>query len=411
MFPHLGVHGGCHDERRARREHRRGEHVVGETRHELRKSVRGRRGDDDGVRLLAEVHVRHSRALFEGDDRVPADGLPGHGADEAQGVLRRNHMNLMSGLAEKPGKKDCLVGGDPAGDAEYDVHRFILPQRGSSVAGSRGAKGCWAGRSSRVPGAQEEIIVCTAVIEVPESPEGAMRVLAVRDEDPSRPWDPLGEWWPARPGVVGVHDRLAGGAWLAAQQREGRLVLILNRAEVSADQGSHTHRPAPKSRGTVVLDELAGAKLEDPPQTAGFNMLTVAGGWAVVTQWDGVAVSRRTLEPGVHMLAHHDVDDTVNTARIARWLPEYRALAGLPDDAWRAAWVALLSESAGLGAADDRAIIRDNRAHGYPTQSLLVCLAEVANPDAAGRGGMRIDSAVLAEPAQWRDPRFDRYPA
>src|SRR5690606_6641834 len=104
----------------------------------------------------------------------------------------------------------------------------------------------------------------------------------------------------------------------------------------------------------------------------------------------------------------HDVDDTVNTARIARWLPEFRERAGLPDGVWRERWVELLGQSAELGADDDRAIVRDNRPHGYPTQSLLVCLADVSGDQVSDRDRIRVDSAVLTEPAHWHDPGLTR---
>ncbi|WP_370429006.1 NRDE family protein, partial [Microbacterium sp. NRRL B-14842] len=56
--------------------------------------------------------------------------------------------------------------------------------------------------------------MCTVVIDVEVA--GSARLLAVRDEDPAREWDALGEWWPEEyPGVIGIRDRRAGGAWLA----------------------------------------------------------------------------------------------------------------------------------------------------------------------------------------------------
>ena len=54
--------------------------------------------------------------------------------------------------------------------------------------------------------------MCTVIVHVPEDSTAAIRVLAVRDEDPARAWDPLGAWWPELPGVVGVRDTRAGGA-------------------------------------------------------------------------------------------------------------------------------------------------------------------------------------------------------
>jgi len=71
------------------------------------------------------------------------------------------------------------------------------------------------------------------VIRVPEPGSGPMRVLAVRDEDPQRAWRPFGAWWPDRPGIRGVMDELAGGAWLAADH--STLAVLLNRAGGAAE--------------------------------------------------------------------------------------------------------------------------------------------------------------------------------
>ena len=38
--------------------------------------------------------------------------------------------------------------------------------------------------------------MCTVILRVPSVSGRPVRMLAVRDEDPSRPWQPLGAWWP-----------------------------------------------------------------------------------------------------------------------------------------------------------------------------------------------------------------------
>lgn len=240
--------------------------------------------------------------------------------------------------------------------------------------------------------------MCTAIIEVSDEPTRAVRLLAVRDEDPNRPWDPPGEWWPDNlPGVTGVRDRLANGAWLATHSTRGTLAVLLNRV---ANDGSHSHavdpeaaEPALKSRGMIVLASAEGESVSEQPGTANFNLIEIHGHQAMVTYWDGETVTRSQLQPGVHMIAHQNIDD-VSTPRIARWLPEFQTLAGLPDERWREAWNALLTRTTELDLGDDRAIIRDNRVHGYPTQSLLVCTAEVH--------GDRVDLASTVLPASLR---------
>ena len=79
--------------------------------------------------------------------------------------------------------------------------------------------------------------MCTVVIRVPQ--RGPLRVLAIRDEDPQRPWRPVGAWWPDRPTVRGIMDELAGGAWMAADG--STFAVLLNRA------GGH-HGPDVTSR-------------------------------------------------------------------------------------------------------------------------------------------------------------------
>lgn len=229
--------------------------------------------------------------------------------------------------------------------------------------------------------------MCTTILRIPESPSDAISLLAVRDEDPNRAWNPLGESWPELPGVIGVQDRRAGGAWLAARPAAGRLAVILNReGEPDLPEGLIA------SRGALPLDEVAGQPLPDPLRTRGFNLLSIAGGSATVTSWDGAELAAETLGPGTHMLAHHDVDDP-RTARIARWL---EAFADAPVDAW----LDVLAESARLDPGDDRAIVRDNRPHGIPTMSTLVCAATVT-PDRAD-----VRYAEFAEPGTYSPVEF-----
>ena len=97
--------------------------------------------------------------------------------------------------------------------------------------------------------------MCTVVIRVPEPGAGDIRILAVRDEDPHHPWRPLGAWWPQHPGVSGIQDILAGGAWLA--RTDDRVAVLLNRAG-GADVA------VPTSRGGLVLGSVTGAPLPTP---------------------------------------------------------------------------------------------------------------------------------------------------
>lgn len=226
--------------------------------------------------------------------------------------------------------------------------------------------------------------MCTVVIDVAEP--GGSRLLAIRDEDPERAWDPLGTWWPDEyPGVVGIRDRRAGGAWLAANPAEKRLAVLLNRADVLKLPEDHLH-----SRGSLALESVAGRSPKAPLAMHGFNLLEVTPDAARVLSWDGETLTETPVPHGVHMIAHDGLDDPA-TARIARWLPEFRAHPARTD-AWEDEWVELLAASAELDPTDDAAIIRDNRPHGYPTQSLLFCLAMLAPDD------LTLHEVELAQP-------------
>ncbi|WP_439594007.1 NRDE family protein [Microbacterium sp.] len=232
--------------------------------------------------------------------------------------------------------------------------------------------------------------MCTVIIRVPESAGEPTRVLAIRDEDPARPWNPLGRWWPeAHDGVIGVRDARAGGAWLAADPDAGRLAVLLNRADV-------TDRPESEllSRGGIVLDSAAGRSPAADPRTHGFNLVEVDADGARVLTWDGVSLTMTGLEPGTHMIAHDDVDDP-STPRIAAWLDAFRDAPVSDQDRWWMPWVDVLERSSALESTDDRAIIRDNRPYGYPTLSLLACVASV------GRDEVDVRYGELREPGHW----------
>jgi hypothetical protein len=232
--------------------------------------------------------------------------------------------------------------------------------------------------------------MCTVILSVPDDPSSPTRVLAVRDEDPGRPWDAPGPWWPqTHPGVIGVRDVRAGGAWLAADPARARFAVILNRREVVG---------ATESRGAIVLDAVDG-RPPVAPRTNGFNLVVVDEHGTRVTSWDGESLREVRLQPGVHMIAHDDVDDE-GTPRIAQWLPAFAAspasaASGASGDPWWREWMGVLDRSAQLPPTDDRAIVRDNRPYGVPTLSLLVCAASV------WPGGVDLAYGELDEPGQW----------
>jgi len=232
--------------------------------------------------------------------------------------------------------------------------------------------------------------MCTVVIHVGESAAEPIRLIAIRDEDPARPWNPLGRWWPdTHSGVVGVRDVRAGGAWLAADPDDLRLSVLLNREDLSDRPESEV-----VSRGSIVLASVAGDSPGDSPRTHGFNLVEVVPGSVRVTMWDGIARRVEALAPGTHMIAHDDVDDPT-TARIARWLDEFRRTPLGDAGRWWEPWTSILEVSAELDPTDDRAIVRDNRPLGYPTLSTLICVASLSD------SGLEVHYGEFADPGQW----------
>lgn len=249
--------------------------------------------------------------------------------------------------------------------------------------------------------------VCTVVIHVPESPGGPIRLLALRDEHPDRAWDPLGNWWPNDPEILGVHDRRAGGAWLAVSEATHHLAVMMNRGEPVDNGGAPL-----ESRGAIALDAAAGRWGAETPRTAAFNLLEARPDGARISVWNGQTLETTGIGPGVHMVAHSGVDDP-QSPRIAEWLPAFREAiegvaasehspAGRSADAWVDTWTETLERTTILPPTDDRAIVRDNRPLGIPTLTLYAVMAEIA-PDR-----LHVWHASLATPGEWGGARFER---
>lgn len=236
--------------------------------------------------------------------------------------------------------------------------------------------------------------MCTVIVRVPSRPGAEpVRLLAVRDEDPSREWRDLGHWWDEQPEVRGVRDELAGGAWLAADDE--RLAVLLNRE-------GFPDVDVPTTRGRLVLDAVASRQLPASPTTLGFNLVEASADGVRVSSWTGSGAPRVVdLAEGTHMIAHDDVDDP-RTARVVSWLDAFAEADtdGAGEGPWWAGWLEVLARSAGMPPTDDRAIIRDNRPHGVPTLSLLVAVASVS------RTGVDVRTAALDEPGRWKPLSF-----
>lgn len=232
--------------------------------------------------------------------------------------------------------------------------------------------------------------MCTVIVRVPEDPAAPARMIAVRDEDPARAWDPLGVWWPSTyPGVTGVRDARAGGAWLAALPTAGRLAVLLN-------VGGPAPQPGLASRGEVVLDAVANRPLPPRRRTQPYSLVTVDSPRTCLTLSDGLALDMHPVRSGVHMLVNSPALDDTSFARVARWLPAFRAATPADDaDDWFAGWLEVMAASAGLPSTDDEAIIRDNRPYGIGTLSLLMCQATI------GHDFVDLEYVEFGRPGEW----------
>jgi uncharacterized protein with NRDE domain len=244
--------------------------------------------------------------------------------------------------------------------------------------------------------------MCTVVVSITPDAEWPVVFFGLRDESPDRPWDEPGPWWP-RLGdrVTGVHDREAGGAWLAVAAAPSRASVVLNR---------HEEPPAPEggwaTRGSLPLRAAAEGELPVGPQrTRTFNLLTADRGGATHSSWDGSDTTTTRLDPGVHVLTHAAPDDR-SVPRVDRWLPRFRTVAppsGPLDFAaegegtW-SAWLDLLRESSSLATDDDAALIRSDLVDGRLFSSLSLSAVAVSADRVAHRH-VRLDDAPSVDAA------------
>jgi uncharacterized protein with NRDE domain len=92
--------------------------------------------------------------------------------------------------------------------------------------------------------------MCLIVVALGVEPRYPLMVAANRDERHTRP-AAVAAWWPDRPQILGGRDLEAGGTWLAVD-RAGRFAAVTNIRD-------RERPPGPRSRGSLVVDYLAGA--------------------------------------------------------------------------------------------------------------------------------------------------------
>ena len=190
--------------------------------------------------------------------------------------------------------------------------------------------------------------MCTVVVLIRPGREWPVMLAANRDEMLARPWDPPAGWWPDHPGIVGGRDREGGGTWLGIN-RHGVVAAVLNRP------GSLGPAPGKRSRGELPLLSLDHATAEaaaaaisalDAGAWRAFNMVLADRAGAVFVRGLGQGQPQAwPLPEGVSMVTAHDPND-LDSPRVARHLPRFRAAPPPDTDEWRA-WRTLLADRTG----------------------------------------------------------------
>ena len=236
--------------------------------------------------------------------------------------------------------------------------------------------------------------MCTVVVSLDPDAAWPVVLLGLRDEQPGRPWDPPGAWWPELgEHVQGLRDREAGGAWLATSSAPPRLAVVLNRREQpEPPEGGFTTRGALPLRAVVE-----GAPPRGPHTSRTYNLVTADAHNVLHAEWDGREAAAAPLAPGVHVVTHGAVDDD-RVPRVARWAPRFTAAprpSGPPpapgegEGSWRG-WLDVLRESALLPVTDEAAIVRADAVGGAVLRSLSVSLVALS-PTVVAHAHVRLD--------------------
>jgi len=150
--------------------------------------------------------------------------------------------------------------------------------------------------------------LCLIVIAWRAREDLPLAVAANRDEWRDRP-ALAAHWWPDHPRILAGRDLQAGGTWMGIT-REGRFAAVTNFRDPS------DKRSTALSRGTLVTDYLLG---DEPPTRFlsslaarardynGFNL--ILGDRTSLWYFGSREGAARAIEPGVHGLSNHLLDE------------------------------------------------------------------------------------------------------
>ena len=159
VLPHLGVHRGSDENRRAGREECRGEQIIRDAGRVLAEELRCSRCDDDQVGGLTQSSVWDRFATFGTGEqrrarRFGCQRRERERSDEAQRVGGEDGGDVRTGVDETPTDLHGLVGRDSPGDAENDSATTQCSELGSGfhqIARARCAEGATRRRAGPPP--------------------------------------------------------------------------------------------------------------------------------------------------------------------------------------------------------------------------------------------------------------------
>ena len=150
--------------------------------------------------------------------------------------------------------------------------------------------------------------MCLIALAWRARPDLPLVVAANRDEWRERPAEPAA-WWADHPQLLAGRDLQAGGTWMGIT-RDGRFAAVTNFRDPSEK------RSTARSRGGIVTDYLLG---RDTPEAFlrtlathareynGFNL--ILGDEASLWYFGSREGRARAIEPGVHALSNHLLDE------------------------------------------------------------------------------------------------------
>lgn len=192
--------------------------------------------------------------------------------------------------------------------------------------------------------------MCTFVVDWTPDIEVPLRILAIRDELVSRPFDLPSYAWSDFPRLFGGRDRQAGGTWCVSDVLTGTTAALLNRIEKRLGD------PGAPSRGVLPLlaarHGSAWQEHVDVHGMASFNLVLAQPTSLEMWAFDGERLEHLVLEPGTHMVTVFGADPAGLDPRWDRWMDRFRShrpphdvdLDHPLDELW-AGWLPLVREA------------------------------------------------------------------